>query len=189
MNKMKLVALHVYRWQQSGAVLLCADMDLSALYFFQRGMAKEHVNFNSRLIASKTPPNNKQSITLEQDIGVCYCWTTTDGISATAICTPDYPEKGAFTLLYNLIMAFRDDFQATGILDKANNDQKLNWPQLEVFLRDWQDPTKADKLMKVEKELFDVTEIMKKNLQDLMDRGETIDDLMAKSKDLNDQSV
>ena len=80
---------------------------------------------------------------------MCYCWTTTDGISATAICDKEYPERGAFTLLYNLIMAFRDDMQATGVLDKAKVDQKLKWPQMEVFLRDWQDPSKADKLLKV----------------------------------------
>ena len=105
---MRLISLHVFRWQEKGAVHLCSEMDLSFLYFYQRGMAKEHVNFNSRLISTKCPPGNKLDVTLEQDIGVCYCWTTTDGISATAITNKEYPERGAFTLLYELIMAFRD---------------------------------------------------------------------------------
>jgi len=80
-------------------------------------MAKEHVTFNSRLIAGRTPPGNKQSISLEKDLGVCYCWTTTDGISATAVCDNEYPEKAAFIMLNKLMMEFREQFGATGILD------------------------------------------------------------------------
>ena len=142
-----------------------------------------------RLISTKCPPGNKLDVTLENNNYICYCWTTTDGISATAVTDKEYPERGAFTLLYNVIMEFRDWAQPQGILDNVTADMKVNWPALERFLRDWQDPTQADKLMKVEKQLFDVTEIMKKNLQDLMDRGESIDQLMDKSKDLNQQSV
>ena len=43
--------------------------------------------------------------------------------------------------------------------------------------------------MKVEKELLEVKEIVGKNLQDLLERGENIDALMAKSKDLSQTSV
>ena len=41
----------------------------------------------------------------------------------------------------------------------------------------------------VEKQLIEVNEIMRKNMSDLMQRGETIEDLMAKSKDLSVASV
>ncbi len=78
---MRLIALHIFKWHQNNAgegesVLMCSEVDLSMLYFFQRGMAKEHVNFNARLISSRTPPGNKQTIVLEDGIGVCYSWTT-----------------------------------------------------------------------------------------------------------------
>jgi synaptobrevin family protein YKT6 len=43
--------------------------------------------------------------------------------------------------------------------------------------------------MQVEKQLQEVNEIMRKNMKDLMARGETIEDLMEKSKDLSTASV
>lgn len=39
--------------------------------------------------------------------------------------------------------------------------------------------------MKIEKELFEVKEIVHKNLTDLLKRGEELDTLMERSKDLN----
>ena len=43
--------------------------------------------------------------------------------------------------------------------------------------------------MKVEKELFEVKEIMHQNLNDILKRGENLDTLMARSKDLSTVSV
>lgn len=48
---MKLVALHIYKWQEENSLLLASAIDTSMLYWYQRGMAKEHINFNSRLIS------------------------------------------------------------------------------------------------------------------------------------------
>ncbi len=56
-------------------------------------------------------------------------------------------------------------------------------------MKKWQDPTEADSLMKVEKELFEVKNIMHQNLNDLLKRGENLDTLMERSKDLNAVSV
>ena len=44
-------------------------------------------------------------------------------------------------------------------------------------------------MLKIEKELLDVKSIIHKNLDDLLKRGEEMDTLMAKSKDLSAVSV
>ena len=44
-------------------------------------------------------------------------------------------------------------------------------------------------MMKVEKELFEVKEVMHQNLNNLLKRGENLENLMEKSKDLNAVSV
>lgn len=49
---MRLISLHVYRWKADDAILLASAYELSALWFYQRGMAKEHILHNSRLVAS-----------------------------------------------------------------------------------------------------------------------------------------
>jgi hypothetical protein len=37
------------------------------------------------MIAGRIPPGNKACVALENNVGNCYCWTTKDGLSATAI--------------------------------------------------------------------------------------------------------
>ncbi len=56
-------------------------------------------------------------------------------------------------------------------------------------MREWQNPLEADKLLRIEKELQEVQDIVHQNLQDLLKRGEAMDDLMQKSNDLNKTSV
>ena len=125
-------------------------------------------------------------------MGKCHCWTTADGISATAMTDNDYPEQAAYILLNNLILDFREYFSADpSVYENAVTDLagKLPYPNIEEFLKKWQDPHEADKLMKVQKELFEVKEIMHQNLNDILKRGETLDTLMARSKDLSAVSV
>ena len=136
-------------------------MNLNDLWFYQRGIAKELINFNSRTIAGRIPKGNKASITLENNVGKCHCWVTLDGIAATALTDNEYDERAAYTLLNKLIMEFRETFQPTGILDQElTADHPLNFAKLEVYLREWQNPLEADKLLRVEKELQDVQDIV-----------------------------
>jgi len=187
---MKLIALHIFRWAEEDPVLLCSEMDLSMLWFYQKGMAKEHINFNSRTVASRIPPGNKASVSLEEDQFICYCWTTKDGLSATAITDKEYPEKAAFILLNNLLMDFREHFSSDPYqYEETKGEANLNYENLAIFLKKWQDPTEADKLLKIEKELHEVKEIIHKNLSDLLKKGEQLDELMVKSKDLSKVSV
>ena len=151
---MRLIAIHLFKWKQEDAKLYCCDMNLTDLWFYQRGIAKDLINFNAQTIAGRIPKGNKASITLENDVGQCHCWVTKDGIAATAMTDNEYPERSAYTMLNKLIMDFRDEFQASGQLDEDPKSGKmLQFDKLEVYLRDWQDPHEADKLLKIEKEL------------------------------------
>lgn len=66
----------------------------------------------------------------------------------------EYPEKAAYSLLNKMIMEFRDH-HGEG-LAKITADTPLKFEPLEAFLKDWQNPHEADKLLKIEKELFEV---------------------------------
>ena len=170
---MKLIAIHIFKWAEEEPILLCTEMDLSMLWFYQKGMAKDHINFNARMISGRIPPGNKAGVTLENNIGICYCYTTKDNISATVITDTDYPEKAAFILLNNIIMDFRETFAANpAVYEDAVQDAGLKYENLEIFLKKWQDPHEADKLLKIEKELHEVKEIIHKNLGDLLKKGE-----------------
>jgi len=105
---MKLIALHIYQWKEDSPKLVCHELSLDMLWFYQRGMAKEHITFSSRTVAGRIPPGNRASVTLENNVGVCYCWTTSDNICATAMTDQESPEKAAFIMLNKIVMDFRD---------------------------------------------------------------------------------
>jgi len=59
---------------------------------------------------------------------------------------------------------------------------------IEALIKKYQDPTEADKVMKIQKELDETKLIVVKNIDQLLERGEKLDDLAAKSNDLSFQS-
>lgn len=69
---MKLLSIHIWKWKADGPILLCESLNLTDLWFYQKKTAKEHIKFGSRLICKDTELGMKQSVTLENEIGVCH---------------------------------------------------------------------------------------------------------------------
>eukprot|EP00344_Euplotes_crassus_P003417 CAMPEP_0196998170 /NCGR_PEP_ID=MMETSP1380-20130617/3614_1 /TAXON_ID=5936 /ORGANISM="Euplotes crassus, Strain CT5" /LENGTH=110 /DNA_ID=CAMNT_0042414635 /DNA_START=305 /DNA_END=637 /DNA_ORIENTATION=- len=89
-------------------------------------------------------------------------------------------------IIIDFMAAFEND---TEMYMEVEEDTKLKYDNLETFLNNWQKPEEADKIYKIKTELTEVTDIMHKNMEDLLKRGESLDALMAKSKDLSTMSV
>ncbi|KAF8821603.1 hypothetical protein IE077_004311 [Cardiosporidium cionae] len=53
------------------------------------------------------------------------------------------------------------------------------------LLATYQNPTEADKILKVQKDLDEVKDVMLKNIDELLQRGESLDALMQKSENLS----
>ena len=50
----------------------------------------------------------------------------------------EYDERAAYTLLNKIILDFREQHQASGILDTPlSADKAVKFPAMEVYLRDW----------------------------------------------------
>ena len=132
----------------------------------------------------------KQSITLEDNLGMCFCWTTSDNLSVAVVTDPTYPEGSAYNLIGQVILDFMQTFERNpDIYQYCEYDVDLPYENLAEFLKNWQDPSEADKLYKIKTELDDVKEIMHKNMNDLIERGESLESLMEKSNDLSKMSV
>jgi len=65
---------------------------------------------------------------------------------------------------------------------------KMTWPKLKEYLTKYQDPQAADSIMKIQKELDETKILMKKTIESVLERGEKIDSLVAKSDGLSSQS-
>jgi synaptobrevin family protein YKT6 len=64
----------------------------------------------------------------------------------------------------------------------------LAFPELKDYIVKYQDPQQADSIMKIQKELDETKIVLHKTIESVLQRGEKIDDLVAKSDGLSAQS-
>jgi synaptobrevin family protein YKT6 len=62
------------------------------------------------------------------------------------------------------------------------------WDELKGFLEKAQNPESNDPMMRVQRELDETKVILHKTMASLLERGEKLDDLVAKSDELSAQS-
>ena len=80
----------------------------------------------------------KQSITLEDGIGMCYCWTTSDNLSVAVVTDAEYPEGSAYNLIGQVILDFMQTFERNPeIYQDCEYDCDLPYENLGEFLKNW----------------------------------------------------
>ena len=70
----------------------------------------------------------------------------------------------------------------------TQDSDTIHFPQLAQYLAKYQDPAQADSMTKLQSELDETKIIMHDNIEKILDRGEKLDDLVAKSEGLSYQS-
>merc|ERR550532_1056049 len=148
---------------------------------------KEHIKFHSRLIVSRTAVGRRSSIDFDQNLGKCHTWVHPQGVGAAVLIDAEYPMRVAFTLLSESVRIFLEQF--AGRWEEATGDQALQCPEIEALFAKFQNPAEADKLTKIEKDLEEVKGTVMQSMDDLLKRGECLDQLMQKSQDLSNASV
>lgn len=64
----------------------------------------------------------------------------------------------------------------------------VNFPELKEYIVKYQDPQQADSIMKIQQQLDETKIVLHKTIESVLQRGEKIDDLVAKSDGLSAQS-
>ena len=111
---MRLIALHIYKWQDRKSLSLSTQIDVSSFTYAKRETYKDLINFLSKEISGQT--ERSTSVTAPLDVVkdcYCYCLTSVDCISATAVVDKEYHSKypeAAFVLLHKLMLDFREHF-------------------------------------------------------------------------------
>jgi len=94
-----------------------------------------------------------------------------------------YPVWSAFSLLNQLLdecqKIFGDSWKT------AQADKTQSWPYLSEALTKFQDPTEADKLLEIQRELDETKIILHKTIDSVLARGEKLDSLVEKSSNLS----
>ncbi|XP_042385088.1 VAMP-like protein YKT61 [Zingiber officinale] len=161
-------------------VVLANATDVSRFGYFQRFAAREFILFVARTVANRTPPGQRQSVQHEEYKVHSY---NRNDLCALAFMDDHYPVRSAFALLNQILDEYQKAFGESWRGVKVDATQP--WPYLTEALTKFQDPAEVDKLFKIQRDLDETKIILHKTIENLLDRGVKLDDLVEKSSDLS----
>jgi synaptobrevin family protein YKT6 len=156
--------------------------------WFYSDTLTEFVNFFSRLLCEKTPTGLRQQV--EKDDMIGYVHKRRDGLTAVLVTDVDYPVRVAFDLVRKALYDFDDYVQQNQIRNQQlmsgdNSVSAYNNTLKELVLK-YQDPTKADSMLKLKKDLEETKEVLHQGIEKLLERGESIDSLIERTNEISE---
>ncbi len=115
-----------------------------------------------------------------------YSFVQPDGLGALCITDKEYHARVAVTLLKDMLSAFKSVHALSW--RSAKEDYSCKLPKLEDALQEYQAPEKVDKILKLNTQLNETKDLLVKTIDKVLERGEKLDDLVAKSDNLSQQS-
>ncbi|XP_073031341.1 VAMP-like protein YKT61 [Primulina eburnea] len=178
----KITALMLLKCDPEGSepVILANASDLSSFGFFQRPSVREFVVFVGRTVAKRTPPGQRQSVQHEEYMVHAY---NRNGLISLGFMDDHYPVRSAFSLLNQVLDEYIKNFSDSWKTVQADSTQP--WPYLTEAIAKFQDPSEADKLLRIQRELDETKIILHKTIDSVLARGEKLDSLVDKSSDLS----
>ncbi len=181
----KLFALvMLYKSDGGSAHVLKQAMDLTSFSFFQRGSVQEFITFTSKILAERTETATRQSV--KEAEYMCHVFVRNDNLACVCVSDHEYPTRVAHTLLAKLM----DDFTAQVPRQQWSTGKEVEGfaGPLDVHLKKYQTPETADPMTRVQNELDETKIILHNTIANVLERGEKLDDLVAKSEGLSMQS-
>jgi len=183
---MKLMCVSVLRWNHDtdDAVLLDGAFNLDEYNFFQKGSVKEFMAFASKTVMKRTGGGISA---VDYEGNMLFAVVQADGLGAIVMADKEYAPRVAVALAKEVLAAFKGA-HAAAAWRAARADYACRLPALEGTLREYQDPTKVDKVLRLDKQLGETKDILVKTIEKVLERGEKLDELVDKSAALSAQS-
>jgi synaptobrevin family protein YKT6 len=142
------------------------------------------MNLFAKTVAERTRPGVRQDI--EERQHTFHAYGSSAGVAGIIISDAEYPALVAHQLLSKIV----DEFTSRHPRSSYSNGtpSPLAFPQLKEYISKYQDPNQADSIMKVQRELDETKIVLHKTIESVLERGEKIDSLVAKSDGLSAQS-
>jgi len=187
--KVLSVGLWATKGEGNDAVLLCKYSDLTDFSYFTRSKVEEFDTFVSRTVVERTPLGMRQAV--KHDQYIAYCRVRPDGLGCTVLTDLEYEQRIAFGMAEKCL----EDFLAQYPLEwkecppgPPTERLVMPCPAVEGDLVTFQNPAEADKITRMQKELDDVKDVLLRSIDQVLQRGEKLDDLVDKSEELSGAS-
>lgn len=182
-----LVGVFVLKWNgvDEDPVFLEQETEMGSFSFFTRGTAKQLVTFFARQAVKRSEPGERRAI--EEGDYVCHAWISSSGLAAAVVTDKDYPGRVAFSVGALVLREFRQA-HPDPTWANAKADMEMTTPAVRAILQSYQQPEKADNMLRIQKELDEVKDVLHSSMEELLQRGEKIDSIIEKSNDLDSSS-
>mmetsp|Transcript_12707 Transcript_12707/g.16693 ORF Transcript_12707/g.16693 Transcript_12707/m.16693 type:complete len:203 (+) Transcript_12707:120-728(+) len=185
---MKIVSIGILRYGRDveEPVMLTQACDLSSLGFFQRSGVRGLLTFFSQMLVKRTEPGTRQTVKHNEFDYNVHTYVRADGLAGTVTADMEYPARVAFLLLTQVLDQYANDL--SDVWPSEVRNEVISYPPLGEYLVKYQDPAEADKITKIQRDLDQTTDILYKTIDNVLARGEKLDDLVERSDDLSRQS-
>lgn len=138
----------------------------------------------AKTIAERTKPGVHQEI--EERGHTFHAFGSSLGLAGIIISDAEYPRIAAHSLLSKIVNEFTDKHPRTSY--SSTSVTSVPYPELKEYLQKYQNPEEADKILKIQNDLESTKIELHKTIESVLERGEKIDSLVAKSDGLSAQS-
>lgn len=180
---MKLSYIGIIRTDggEGKSVELVAEKNLAGYSRFTSGSIGEFMTMFAKTVAERTKPGQRQDV--EEQSYTFHAYGRSEGICGIIISDQEYPPLVAHQILGKIV----DEFLAASPRSAWATGDKPNvsFPELKNYLAKYQDPQQADSIMKIQQQLDETKIVLHKTIESVLNRGEKIGDLVAKSDDLS----
>ncbi len=132
--------------------------------YFERNTVKEFIIFFSKLVLSKCNINTET--TINHNNYVIYCFKNLNN-TCCIVCDKEYPKHTAFNIISDIL----------------NN--QYNTCYIEMQINEYQNPTNINKIYKIQGELTEIKSVLHITINNLLERGEKLEDIVEKSNQLS----
>lgn len=203
--KFELVSCIVFFKQPNDNCFALSAIYLTGKYpFYVRSGIEKACLFISRLVVERTEPGSDQSILLQSsnDVAmenpinnyVCHANVYNSGLAITTVASKEYPRRIAIQCMNTCLAQFQDIMPKwkTFILKKRDEnkdkDLQINLPQLVNICKRYEHPEDHDKLIQIDIQISETSKVMAKNIDEILDRGESLERLVSESNTLEARS-
>lgn len=179
----KLFAIELY-YKGTEVKDLKATYDLQSFGYFQRATVQEFMLFTGKIIVERSAKGSRASVK-EKDY-MCHVYVNQDGLSGVAITDADYPQRVAFNMLNKVLELFSSQISEKMYIGAPPTS--YTFTDCQTYLEKYQNPAEADPMTRVQNELDETKVIVYNTIEQVLQRGEKLDDLVAKSEGLSTSS-
>lgn len=183
---MKVYSILIFHKSSDGKVNpMKSAFDLASFSFFQRSAVQEFMSFTGKLLVERSAVMSRS--TVKENEYFCHTYVRQDGLSGVCITDAEYVARVAFTMLSKVL----DDF-TTKVPPvqwaQIKTEKDCTYAGLPELLAKWQNPREADAMTRVQEEVEETKVVLHNTIQSVLERGEKLDDLVAASEGLSNQS-